>query len=77
MNALISHKPARLRYEDGTYRVLEPGGFVICAATGVTIPLDALKYWSVDLQEAYCDAAAAVSRMGRGGRGATEPSADA
>ena len=44
---------AKLRYLDGDYEVLAPGTYVICAVTGTHIPLDALRYWSVDLQEAY------------------------
>jgi hypothetical protein len=44
---------ATLRYLDGDYEVLRPGAYVICAASGIQIPLDALRYWSVDLQEPY------------------------
>ena len=44
---------ARLRYLDGDYEVLQPGAYVVCAASGTHIPLDALRYWSVDLQEPY------------------------
>ena len=44
---------AKLRYLDGDYEVLVPGAYVLCAVTGTQIPLDALRYWSVDLQEAY------------------------
>jgi hypothetical protein len=44
---------AKLRYLDGDYEVLVPGAYVICAVTATQIPLDALRYWSVDLQEAY------------------------
>ena len=33
-----------------------------CAVTGVEIPLDELKYWSVARQEAYVDAAASLKR---------------
>lgn len=44
---------AKLRYLDGDYEVLSPGAFVLCAVSGIEIPLDALRYWSVDLQEAY------------------------
>jgi hypothetical protein len=54
---------ARLRYLDGEYDVLEPGAYVVCAVTGVQIPLEALRYWSVDLQEAYANPAAATKRM--------------
>jgi hypothetical protein len=44
---------ATLRYLDGDYEVLQPGAYVICAVSGIQIPLDALRYWSVDLQEPY------------------------
>ena len=54
---------ARLRYLDGDYQVLIPGGFVRCAVTGLEIPLDELKYWSVPRQEAYVDASAALKRF--------------
>ncbi|MEM9739673.1 MAG: DUF2093 domain-containing protein [Pseudomonadota bacterium] len=56
---------ARVRYLDGDLQVLEPGDFVVCAVTGRKIPLQGLRYWSVDLQEAYVDAAAAGQRMAR------------
>jgi hypothetical protein len=42
--------------------VITPGSFVRCAVTGIDIPLDELKYWSVERQEAYIDAATSVSR---------------
>jgi hypothetical protein len=51
--------PARLHYLAGTYRVVAPGDHVICAITGVRIPLTELRYWSVARQEPY--AAADVS----------------
>jgi hypothetical protein len=53
---------ARVRYLDGDFQVLSPGAFVRCAVTGVEIPLDELKYWSVKRQEAYADAATAQRR---------------
>ncbi len=59
---------ARLRYLDGDFQVLTPGGFVRCAVTGVAIPLDEVKYWSVKHQEAYADAAAALKRYQEAGR---------
>lgn len=55
-----SAMPARLLYEHGQFRVLSPGSFVICAVTGVRIPLDDLRYWSVALQEPYVSPAAAL-----------------
>jgi hypothetical protein len=51
---------ARVRYLDGDYQILVPGAFVRCAITGREIPLDELRYWSVDRQEPYVDAAAAL-----------------
>jgi len=51
---------AVLRYLDGDFQVITPGAYVRCAITGVAIPLDELKYWSVKRQEAYVDAAASL-----------------
>jgi len=59
---------ARLRYLDGDYQVLMPGAFVHCAVTGLEIPLDEVKYWSVPRQEAYVDASAALKRFQETGR---------
>ena len=55
-----SGSPARVRYLDGTFRVLSDGDHVICAVTGTRIPLTELRYWSVERQEAYVDAAASL-----------------
>lgn len=44
---------AEVKYLDGDFRVVKPGAFVRCAVTGVPIPLEELKYWNVDRQEAY------------------------
>ena len=54
---------AKLKYLDGDVQVLTPGYFVRCAVTGRTIPLEELRYWSVELQEAYIDAAASLKRF--------------
>ncbi|MCF6328260.1 MAG: DUF2093 domain-containing protein [Henriciella sp.] len=54
---------ARVRYLDADLELLDQGDYVLCAVTGRKIPLAALRYWSVDLQEAYVDAAAAATRM--------------
>ena len=61
-NSFGQRKEAKIAYSDGQYRVTSPGDFVVCAITAKPIPLDELKYWSVDLQEAYVDAAAAFAR---------------
>jgi len=59
---------AELEYLDGEYRVLKAGSFVICAVTGAHIPVDALRYWSVDLQEAYAGPDVALQRMRETGK---------
>jgi hypothetical protein len=59
---------ADLEYLDGEYRVVKPGSFVVCAVTGVHIPLEALRYWSVDLQEAYATADVALERFRETGK---------
>jgi len=53
---------ARLQYLDGDYRVITPGAYVVCAVSGARIPLDELKYWSVDRQEAYATPEAVLGR---------------
>ena len=54
---------AEVEYLDGEYRIVKPGAFVVCAVTGVQIPLEALRYWSVDLQEAYATPVEALKRF--------------
>lgn len=44
---------ARIRYLDGDFDIVTMGEYVICAVSGIKIPLDELKYWSVERQEAY------------------------
>lgn len=53
---------AEVRYLDGDFRVIRPGAFVRCAITGAEIPLEELRYWSVDLQEAYASPEAVLQR---------------
>jgi hypothetical protein len=59
---------AEVEYLDGEYRVVKAGSFVLCAVTGVHIPLEALRYWSVDLQEAYANPVVALKRMQEAGK---------
>jgi hypothetical protein len=54
---------AEVKYLDGDFRIIRPGAFVRCAVTGVPIPLEELKYWSVDLQEPYASPEAVVRRL--------------
>ena len=55
---------AVLEYLDADFEVVRQGKFVRCAVTGAAIPLERLRYWSVDRQEAYADAAAAMVAFG-------------
>lgn len=55
---------AKLHYNDAEFDILVPGAYVICAVSGVKIPLGSLRYWNVDKQEAYADAAAASRGFG-------------
>jgi hypothetical protein len=56
---------AEVKYLDGDFRVVRPGAYVRCAVTGQAIPLEELKYWSVDLQEAYASSEAVIDRHRR------------
>ena len=62
-----SGREARIHYLAGTFRMLGDGDHVRCAVTGVAIPLDELRYWSVARQEAYADAAASHEAERRAG----------
>lgn len=53
---------AKLHYGDGEYAVLRQGRYVVCAVTGHKVPLEALRYWSAELQEAYAGPAEALKR---------------
>lgn len=58
-----SQNEAKLQYMDGEFRVLKPGAFVRCAVTGVPIPVEDLRYWSVEMQEAYLNPDAVKQRL--------------
>lgn len=53
---------ATLHYGDGEFVVLKPGRYVVCAVSGLKIPLDALRYWNPVAQEAYAGPAEALQR---------------
>ena len=53
-------REARIRYLAGTFRLLSDGDHVRSAETGAMIPLEELRYWSVERQEPYIDAAASL-----------------
>jgi len=56
---------AVVQYLDSNLRVLKPGAYVRCAVTGIEIPLDELKYWSVERQEAYSSPEAVMMRVAK------------
>lgn len=60
-------REAKIRYLDGDYQILSAGSYVVCAATGVHIPVDELRYWSVARQEAYIDCATSLEAEKRAG----------
>jgi hypothetical protein len=67
LNRFDPHSPsageAEVKYLDGDFRVIRPGAFVRCAVTGTPIPLEELKYWSVERQEAYAGPEAVLRRL--------------
>lgn len=63
----LNLQEAVLEFGDGEYVVLKPGHFVRCAVTGQRIPLDQLRYWSVDRNEAYASPDAVLERLRREG----------
>lgn len=56
-------RPAQLFYQANGFRVLSPGNHVVCAVSGETISLEALRYWSVEYQEAYASPEHATRRL--------------
>lgn len=54
---------AILEYGPNGFRVRKPGNHVICAVTGKVIPLEELRYWSVDRQEPYAGPEVATRRL--------------
>ena len=55
-----SGRAARIHYLAGTFRLLSDGDHVVCAVTGARIALHELRYWSIERQEPYLDAAASL-----------------
>ena len=69
MNRFERPTPAAVEVEieflDGDFRVRKPGAYVRCAVTGQPIALEDLRYWNVDLQEAYASPEAKLERLRR------------
>lgn len=64
MNKVEHGGEAVVEYLDANLRLVKPGAYVVCAVTGERIPLDKLRYWSVDHQEAYASPEAVMQRLG-------------
>lgn len=64
MNAYdrLPDQAAVVRYGDGEFALVKPGRYVTCAVSGRRIPLEALRYWNPELQEAYAGPEEALSR---------------
>jgi hypothetical protein len=58
-----SGNPATLIYGPSGFRVVKSGRFVVCAVTGEEIPLEVLRYWSVERQEPYASPEIATRRL--------------
>lgn len=56
-------RAATLHYGPNGFRVLRGGDHVVCAVSAVQIPLEELRYWSVEHQEPYADASFAAQRL--------------
>jgi len=53
---------AQLMFGPNGFRVMRPGTHVLCVVTGEPVPLEELRYWSVERQEAYATAEVATRR---------------
>jgi hypothetical protein len=58
---------AQLHYVSSDFTILEGGAYVNCATTGEKIPLEELRYWNDERQEAYKDADAALKAFQKAG----------
>jgi hypothetical protein len=54
---------AQLHFGAADFEVIRKGTFVRCAVSGAVIPLNDLKYWSAELQEAYAGPEAVMQRV--------------
>ena len=61
-NKFTTKGEASLTYGDGEFQIVKPGKFVRCAVTGEHIPIDELRYWNVERQEAYASAEVSMQR---------------
>lgn len=59
MSALFGGE-AVVHYGLSDFTIIESGNFVKCAVTNEKIPLDQLRYWNHERQEAYKDASVSL-----------------
>ena len=62
LNFTQTNREAKISYGSSDYLILETGSYVLCGVTETRIPIEQLKYWSEEHQEAYVDAAASLQR---------------
>ncbi len=55
-------RQAILEYLSSDFQVVVPGDYVLCAVTKAPIPLDDLRYWRADTQEAFATPQAMLDR---------------
>jgi hypothetical protein len=63
--AFVPSPEAEVRYFHSEFKIVRNGSHVRCAVTGAPIPLDDLKYWSVERQEAYASTDAVLKQLRR------------
>ncbi|MCL6229916.1 DUF2093 domain-containing protein [Bartonella bilalgolemii] len=44
---------ATIHYFNNSYKIVKYGTYTVCAVSGQKIPIDNLKYWNHQRQEAY------------------------
>jgi hypothetical protein len=62
-NRMTMPGEAQIQFLDADFRIVKPGNFVRCAVTGTAIPIDELRYWNVERQEAYATREAVLQRL--------------
>ena len=58
---------AKIHFGASDFTIMETGSYILCSVTGEQIPLEQLRYWNEDRQEAYKDAAASLEGFKRAG----------
>ena len=56
-------KEAKLKFKPANFEIINPGDYVLCKVSGKKINLSELRYWNVELQEAYFSYVEAAERF--------------